>query len=113
MMNRIHSELAHIPELEKAFEDNNVITLGYVEDEEMTVIYNLATVYCQPSLYEGFGLPVLEAMACGTPVVISKTQALVEVCGGASLIADPRSPDDFADKISSLGENGEGNFGGV
>ena len=62
----------------------------------MVAIYNLATVYCQPSFYEGFGLPVLEALACGTPVVAAKTQALVELAEGAVVFVNPNDPEDIA-----------------
>ena len=76
--------------------------LGFVPDADLVAIYNLATLYCQPSFYEGFGLPVLEAFACGAPVLISKTQALVEVAGDAAAVANPKDPKDIADKISKL-----------
>lgn len=98
-----HPELAHYKELLKEFENsNNVLRLGFVSDKDLAAIYNLAAVYCQPSFYEGFGLPVLEAMACSCPVVISKTNALVEIAGDAALIADPNNPKDMVDKISSV-----------
>jgi glycosyltransferase involved in cell wall biosynthesis len=97
-----HPELIHFNKLSLLIRNNNVITTGFVPDRDLVGIYNLATLYCQPSYYEGFGLPVLEAFSCGVPVVISKTQALVEIAGGGALIADPNSSKDFADKISSL-----------
>ncbi len=64
--------------------------LGYVPTEDVCGLYNLADVFVFPSLYEGFGLPVLEAMACGTPVVTSRVEALAEVAGGAAALVDPR-----------------------
>ena len=79
-----------------------ILRLGYVPDEELVAIYNLALVYCQPSHYEGFGLSVLEAMAAGTPVVAAKTQALVEVAGGACLFANPIDPKDIATKLKEV-----------
>jgi len=63
--------------------------LGYVPIKDLVVIHNLATIYCQPSFYEGFGLPVLEAMACGTPVICSQVSSLPEVVGEAALVVDP------------------------
>lgn len=80
-------ELVHIRKLDK-----RVVMPGFVEDADLVKIHNLASLYCQPSLYEGFGFPVLEAMACGTPVIASKTQALVEIAEGAALFVDTKKP---------------------
>lgn len=93
--------------LEKYGNDPQVLRLGYLPDEDLVAVYNLATLYCQPSFYEGFGLPVLEAMACQTPVVAAKTQALVEIAEGAALFADPKEPKDMAEKILRLFEDTE------
>jgi len=76
--------------------------LGYVTDTELAHIYNLATIFIYPSLYEGFGLPPLEAMACGTPVIVSSVASLPEVCGDAALYIDPTDPQDIKDKILTL-----------
>ncbi|MBU0572830.1 glycosyltransferase family 4 protein [Patescibacteria group bacterium] len=92
---------------EKYAEDSEILRLGYVPDEELKAIYNLATLYCQPSLYEGFGLPVLEAFACGTPVLISKTQALVEVAEDAAVTVNPKDTKDIAEKILKLANSSE------
>jgi glycosyltransferase involved in cell wall biosynthesis len=62
---------------------------GYVPDEDLPALYNGADLFVFPSLYEGFGLPVLEAMACGTPVVTSNSSSLPEVAGDAALLVDP------------------------
>jgi len=62
--------------------------VGFVPTKDLVAIYNLAAVYCQPSFYEGFGLPVLEAMACGCPVVSSNRGSLPEICGKAALLVD-------------------------
>ena len=70
---------------------NQTRVLGYVPTEDLVAVYNLATVYCQPSFDEGFGLPVLEAMACGCPVVASQSGSLPEVCGDAALMVDPQN----------------------
>lgn len=83
-------------------DDPDIIRLGFVPDEDLVGIYNLASLYCQPSFYEGFGLPVLEAMAAGCPVVASKTQALVEIAEPAALFADAKDPADIAEKISMV-----------
>lgn len=102
LLGKTHPELLHFNNLLSLMQKSNVITTGYVPLKDLVGIYNLATVYCQPSYYEGFGIPILEAFSSGVPVVISKTQALVEIAGGAALIADPYSAKDFAEKISSL-----------
>ncbi len=67
-----------------------VILTGYVPDADLPMLYNAADMFCYPSLYEGFGLPVLEAMACGAPVITSNETALPEVAGDAAYLVDPR-----------------------
>lgn len=91
--------------LEKYEDDKDIIRLGFIGDEDLVKIYNLATVYCQPSFYEGFGLPILEAFACGTPVVAAKNNCHVEIGGDAILLADPRNSQDVAKKITEVIEN--------
>ena len=74
-------------------------TLGYVPDEDLPALYSAARVFAYPSLYEGFGFPVLEAMACGTPVVTSNVSSLPEIAGGAAILVDPTDPLQIADGI--------------
>ncbi len=69
--------------------DNRVLFPGFVHDEDLPALYTLADLFVFPSLYEGFGLPVLEAMACGTPVICSEASSLPEVAGDAALSVDP------------------------
>jgi glycosyltransferase involved in cell wall biosynthesis len=69
---------------------------GFVPDRTLAALYRLAAVFAFPSLYEGFGLPPLEAMACGTPVVTSRISSLPEVVGDAALLVDPYSVEDIA-----------------
>jgi glycosyltransferase involved in cell wall biosynthesis len=76
--------------------EGRVRLLGRVPDDDLPALYNLATVFVFPSLYEGFGLPVLEAMACGTPVITSRTSSLPEVAGAAGLLVDPLDEDEIA-----------------
>jgi len=71
-------------------EGSLVTTLGWVTDEELPAIYRGADLFAYPSLYEGFGLPVLEAMSCGVPVLTSEISSLPEVGGDAVRYADPR-----------------------
>lgn len=77
----------------------NIHYLGFVSDTELSMIYNLASLFVFPSYYEGFGLPVLEAMACGTPVVCSDSSSLPEVGGDCVVYCDAKSVDDISKKI--------------
>ena len=74
----------------------HVYFTGYVEEADLPALYNGADLFVFPSLYEGFGLPVLEALACGTPVVTSKSSSLPEVAGDAALLVDPYNVEDIA-----------------
>ncbi|WP_123041928.1 glycosyltransferase family 4 protein [Cohnella candidum] len=76
--------------------------IGYVTDGELKALYEGAACFVFPSLYEGFGLPPLEAMACGTPVVVSDAASLPEVCGEAALYCDPRDPRNIARQIGTV-----------
>jgi glycosyltransferase involved in cell wall biosynthesis len=78
---------------------SSVIFLGYVDEGDLPSIYSLTDLFVFPSLYEGFGLPVLEAMACETPVVCSKKGALPEVTGNLAAQVDPYSIADMAEKM--------------
>jgi len=103
LFNKPHPEISHHGLLGEQFRNNRgVKRLGFVNDRDLLGIYNLASVYVQPSHYEGFGLSVLEAMSSGTPVVVSRTNALVEVSGGAAMVADPLNPKDIAKNISKI-----------
>ena len=83
----------------------HVIFLGYLNVIELALIYNAATLFAYPSLYEGFGLPPLEAMACGAPVLVSKVTSLPEVCGEAVQYCDPLDVYDIAENMQKLLEN--------
>ena len=84
----------------------DVLLPGFVADEDLPVLYSAAEVFAFPSLYEGFGIPVLEAMACGTPVVTSSTSSLPEVAGDAALLVPPEDTDALADALWRLLEDG-------
>lgn len=79
-----------------------VALLGQVPRDDLTALYAGASVFCFPSLEEGFGLPVLEAMAAGAPVVTSSGTATADVAGDAALLVDPRRPEELASAIRSL-----------
>ena len=76
--------------------------LGYMPEEALVAMYRLASVFVFPSLYEGFGLPPLEAMASGTPVVTSNVSSLPEVAGDAALLVNPYDPHDIAEAIRKI-----------
>jgi glycosyltransferase involved in cell wall biosynthesis len=97
-----HPELKHIAELKTLFTSPLINRLGFVPDEDLVHIYNMATVYCQPSFAEGFGLPVLEAMACGTPVLCSRTHSLPEIAGEAALYFNPNDVSELSALLLTL-----------
>ncbi len=82
--------------------DRQIHKLGYVPDEDLANIYNLAETTIVPSYYEGFGLPVAESMACGTPVICANNSSLVEIGGDAAIYCNPNDPEDIAEKINSF-----------
>jgi glycosyltransferase involved in cell wall biosynthesis len=92
--------------VESAIEEENLASevhlVGYVDREEQPLWYNSAQVFAYPSAYEGFGIPALEAMACGTPVVTSSTSSLPEVVGDAGVTVEPNSVDAIADALAEL-----------
>ena len=88
--------------LEELSLEQDVIFLGYVAEEHLPALYSLADLLVFPSLYEGFGLPPLEAMACGTPVITSDSSSLPEVVGKAGLMVPARDADALAEAIATV-----------
>ena len=86
---------------------SRVIFTGYVADEDLAALYSGAVALVYPSLYEGFGLPALEAMACGTAVITSNTTALPEVVGNAGLVVDPTDADELCEAMLTVVEDDE------
>lgn len=83
--------------------DGTLHELGYVSDDAvLRALYENAMCFVFPSIYESFGIPPIEAMSCGCPVIVADTTALPEVCGEAALYCDPYDPKDLAEKIGSL-----------
>jgi glycosyltransferase involved in cell wall biosynthesis len=89
-------------EVERQGLKSHVIFTGYVPFEDLPALYSAASAMAFPSIYEGFGLPVLEAMACGTPVVTSSSSGLAEVADGAALLVDPLSVDEIAGALYKI-----------
>ena len=87
---------------ELAEKNKNILRLGFVSSEDLVALYNAANLFVMPSLYEGFGLPVLEAMSCGCPVVTSKEGSLAEVSGDAAKVVDPYSVDSIAQGMKEI-----------
>jgi glycosyltransferase involved in cell wall biosynthesis len=83
----------------------NIIPAGFVSDGELRALYENAGCFLFPSLYEGFGLPPLEAMSCGCPVIVSREASLPEVCGNAAMYCDAHSVDDIVDKVTQMMED--------
>ncbi|KAM3096031.1 glycosyltransferase family 4 protein [Phormidesmis sp. 146-35] len=81
---------------------SRIILTGYIPDEDLSAIYSGASVFAYPSLYEGFGLPPLEAMQCGTPVITSNTSSLPEVVGEAGIMIDPHQEDELCQALSKV-----------
>jgi len=99
------SDLSKDPEILKLCDQNTIIIPEFVKDYDLPLIYNSATCLIFPSIYEGFGLPPLEAMVYGCPVIASNSAAIPEVCGDAALYFDPLKVEDLVEKMSLLTSN--------
>lgn len=84
--------------------NDRIIHIDYVETEDLAALYNACSLFTMVSLYEGFGLPVLEAMACGAPVLTSNTSSLPEVAGKAGELTDPKSVSEISAKMKMIME---------
>ena len=97
----IGDQISKLPALRRAVHSHKlhkqVRFLGYLSDDSLAILYSLASVFVFPSLYEGFGLPPLEAMACGAPVVTSNVSSLPEVTGDAAVLVDPENVESIVD----------------
>jgi len=89
-------------EVQESTFSNRILFTGFVDDEDMASVYSLADVLAFPSLHEGFGMPAIEAMACGVPVVCSNVSALPEICGSAAVLVDPYRVESIKNGIHSL-----------
>lgn len=93
---------ALVAEIQRLGLERSVRLTGYISEEELGALYSGASVFVYPSLYEGFGLPPLEAMTCGAPVVAADRTALPEVLGHAALLVDPQDVGEFTEAVLSL-----------
>lgn len=104
-------ERKNLSRIREAIGDYHLIitgeTIEKVADEEMSILYASAAVLLYPSLYEGFGLPVLEAMACGTPVITSNVSAMPEVGGDAAYYVNPMSVDEISKSVKLVMEDND------
>lgn len=89
-------------EVEKSGVADQMVFTGYLFDDDLRALYSSCLLFIYPSIYEGFGLPPLEAMACGAPVIVSRIPTLVETTEGAACYFDPASDDDLASEIIEL-----------
>lgn len=96
----LNEELYKLPE--KLGLKNDIVFLGYVPNDDLPSLYSLATAFLFPSLFEGFGIPLLEAMACGCPVVTSDTSSMPEVVGDSALQIDPQKEEKITDALTDL-----------
>lgn len=84
---------------------SNVKFIGYVDDEELVALYKYASCFVYPSIYEGFGIPPIEAMSCRCPVIVSNIDVLREVCGKGALYCDIKDVDNLTNKIQQIYNN--------
>ncbi len=91
-----------LKKIERSHFKNDIILTGYVEREDLPILYSMAQLFVYPSLYEGFGLPIVEAMACGTPVVTSNISSLPEVGGNATFYFNPNDVNELTNLLVRL-----------
>ncbi len=95
-----------IPPLVKGLKiEDNIRFAGYIDSNDISGVYSGASLFAYPSLYEGFGLPILEAMSCGTPVITSDTSSMPEVAGDAARLIAPTNEDELADALKEVLED--------
>jgi len=83
-------------------EKENISAIGYIDREDKPFVYNLASIFVYPSFFEGFGLPSLEAMACGTPVIASHNSSIPEVVENAAILVNPNRPEEIGEAMKYL-----------
>jgi len=98
---------AYLEQAEKMGLTENIHFTGFVSEEHLMAVYRQAELFMLVSFCEGFGIPILEAMACGTPVITSKISSMPEVAGDAALLTDPHDPEDMACKMAAIMKSGK------
>jgi glycosyltransferase involved in cell wall biosynthesis len=94
-------------DLNYRYDKRQFITPGYIDDADLPEIYRCSKIFLFPSLSEGFGMPIIEAMACGTPVITSQVSCMPEIAGKAGVLVDPLNISDISEAILSLAGNEE------
>jgi glycosyltransferase involved in cell wall biosynthesis len=94
-----------VSSINNSCEKNKIHYVDYISESDLTVIYKLATFFVYPSLYEGYGVPVLEAMASGIPVITSNISSLKEIASEAALLIDPNNTEELANSMLTMTEN--------
>ncbi len=82
--------------------EKDIIFTGYIPDNDLPIIYNAASLFIFPSLYEGFGLPILEALSCGIPTIVSNISSLPEIVGNAAILVDPNNKKEISNAIQKV-----------
>lgn len=101
----IHSKVSQWARGNEQLIKKNIIVLDHIAFDELPYVYNLASLFLYPSLRESFGMPIIEAMACGVPVITSNTSSMPEVAGGAAYLIDPAKPLEISEAISKIQED--------
>ena len=83
-------------------EKGDILPIGYIDRKDKPFVYNLASLFVYPSFFEGFGLPVLESMACGTPVIASNNSSISEVTGNSAIIINPNRPEELCEAMKNI-----------
>ena len=88
--------------IENNYDDKNIIFTGYLTDEDLVEMYNKASIFIYASLFEGFGIPPLEAQSCGCPCIVSNLTSIPEICNNSVVYCNPSSIEDISNKIKYL-----------
>ncbi len=96
-----------VDETIESYKKDRIIPLGFIEDNHLSNLYSGAIAFAYPSLYEGFGLPVLEAMSCGRPIITSHISSIPEIAGKSAIYVDPYSIESIRNALQNIAENSD------